>query len=407
MSGKTWIRYAMVAAAVLVAMAVVPGLVHKARATSGLNLVYVTSNVGATPNMNSVFAWSNDGAGNLTPVAGSPYLTGGTGFFDPDALTASHLADNEIAIDFINYRLYTVNADSNTIAALNINSDGSLTPVAGSPFPSLGIEPLSLTISKVALSSNRPALSVANMGQDPNQTSKVGSITVFQINTDGSLRAVPGGDVVLGTNSIPTQVQTGQPSGKKVLAMQIGTMSSTVLSTLYSYEMGPNGNLQALSTATVPAGDFLVGMAVNTAKPVVYAGYPSNTAFNVYALNKDTGALTYIQTVPSAGTALCWLRVNSAGSRLYTIESESNSLTVYDLSHAEYPSQIQHITVNPGGPTEAAFDPTGQFLYVLTGLTLHILNVSPVDGTLTETAPPVTMNLAAGEHPIGVATVLR
>src|SRR5712691_10489278 len=42
------------------------------------NLVYINGNITAT-GQNAVIALVNDGAGNLTPLAGSPFATGGTG----------------------------------------------------------------------------------------------------------------------------------------------------------------------------------------------------------------------------------------------------------------------------------------------------------------------------------------
>lgn len=63
-----------------------------AHAQRGPNVVYVESNIGKVANQNSVFAWTNDGQGNLTPIAGAPFLTGGTGFYSsiPAVANAIH-----------------------------------------------------------------------------------------------------------------------------------------------------------------------------------------------------------------------------------------------------------------------------------------------------------------------------
>ena len=47
--------------------------------------IYVESNAGTVPDQNSVFAFSNDGAGNLTALPGFRYLTGGIGVSVPDS----------------------------------------------------------------------------------------------------------------------------------------------------------------------------------------------------------------------------------------------------------------------------------------------------------------------------------
>src|SRR5689334_4697502 len=46
------------------------------------DVVYVESNI-STPGGNSILAFRRDAQGNLTPLPGSPFLTGGTGVIDP------------------------------------------------------------------------------------------------------------------------------------------------------------------------------------------------------------------------------------------------------------------------------------------------------------------------------------
>ena len=48
---------------------------------NGPTFVYVESNI-KTPNGNSIFAFRRDADGSLTPVNGSPFLTGGAGVQD-------------------------------------------------------------------------------------------------------------------------------------------------------------------------------------------------------------------------------------------------------------------------------------------------------------------------------------
>jgi len=78
--------------------------------------------------------------------------------------------------------------------------------------------------------------------------------------------------------------------------------------------------------------------------------------------------------------------------------------------------QVQHFTMMPGGEaTNLKLDPTGNFLYVLglqpstktPGNFLHVLNVSSVDGSLTETLSPITIPVHAGEVPMGLAVVMK
>jgi DNA-binding beta-propeller fold protein YncE len=71
---------------------------------------------------NNVSVYVIDGStGALGQVTGSPFASGGQG---PSAL----------AVDANSTVLYVTNAVTNDIAALAIGGDGSLKPVAGSPF---------------------------------------------------------------------------------------------------------------------------------------------------------------------------------------------------------------------------------------------------------------------------------
>src|SRR5690348_4835514 len=57
-----------------------------------LNAVYVQSNI-SSAGQNSVLGFSIDTQGNLTPLPGSPYQTGGTGWAVPDGELLGFQAD--------------------------------------------------------------------------------------------------------------------------------------------------------------------------------------------------------------------------------------------------------------------------------------------------------------------------
>jgi len=267
---------AICAALLLAALVVSPVLIHKAHASNPLNLVYVTSNIGSVPNMNSVYAWTNDGSGNLTPVSGSPYLTGGTGFYDPNYQTFSDEADKELVISSATNRLFTVNADSNTIAVMNVSSTGSLTPVAGSPFASGGQEPLSLAVSNGVLAEGQSVLTVDNMADDPNQADGAASLNTFVITGSGTLGTIPNSTVSLGVGANPTQVEAITGSTNFVAA--VGRGSGSLPPTVYMFHMA-RGVLTLVHDLQVPVGGALIGMAVDPISPTMYVGYPSASQF--------------------------------------------------------------------------------------------------------------------------------
>jgi 6-phosphogluconolactonase (cycloisomerase 2 family) len=401
-------RIIAICAALLPAgLAVSPVLLHKAHASNPLNLVYVTSNIGSVPNMNSVFAWANDGSGKLTPVSGSPYLTGGTGYYDPTNATFSNEADHELIISSATNRLFTVNANSNTVAVMNVNSDGSLTPVTGSPFASGGQEPLSLAISNGVLNSGLSVLTVDNMADDPNQVDTVADLNTLVIKTNGSLGTIPNSAVPLTVGSYLMNVDVTSPTtGDFVTSVQRG--SSVSLPPIISmYHMSSRGVLSLAHTLTEPVGGALIGIAVNPISPLLYVGYPSAMAYDVVQYGATNGGLTLLHAIPARGDALCWLLVNNAGTVLYTVQYGSGTIAVYDITKASSPVVVQNFYLSGTHPTPSnpGFDTTGQFLYVITDQLLHVLNVSQTDGTLTETVSPVTIPVPTGEEPIGVASI--
>src|SRR5437868_1915431 len=120
-------------------------LLCAATAFAQQNLVYINANI-TTPGGNGVIALVNDGAGNLTPLTGSPFATGGTGVGPASnpMVDAQWDSDGEIILNAAGSLLFAVNGDSNNIAAFKVNADGTLTAISGSPFASGGPQPASI-----------------------------------------------------------------------------------------------------------------------------------------------------------------------------------------------------------------------------------------------------------------------
>ena len=70
--------------------------------------------------------------GSLTPVAGSPF--------------AAVSGPISVAVDLSGRFVYVANAGSNNVSAYRLDDNGSLIPVPGSPFP-VGNEPESVAFS--------------------------------------------------------------------------------------------------------------------------------------------------------------------------------------------------------------------------------------------------------------------
>src|SRR5215467_14310123 len=122
------------------------GLVGGAGVQAQTNAVYLNANIGTVSNANVVLGYSNDGLGNLTPLPGSPYLTGGTGSAPAagNSLGLQTDDDQQVIINNAGTLLGTVNGFSNTVSMFTINSDASLTLASGSPTNSGGPQPVSI-----------------------------------------------------------------------------------------------------------------------------------------------------------------------------------------------------------------------------------------------------------------------
>ena len=102
-------------------------------------------------------------------------------------------------------------------------------------------------------------------------------------------------------------------------------------------------------------------------------------------------------------------RPSPSGTRIYSGETGSGTISVYDATNPGNPKQLQHFTLTPSGSLPAALklDPTGQFLYVVDrGGSLHVLNVAG-DGTVTETHAAVNLGMPSGAIPMGLVTMSK
>ncbi len=384
-----------------------------ARAQGQLNAVYFESNVGSVTGQNSIYGFSNDGAGNLTTLPGSPYLTGGTGVFDPGGLSNSFDADQQVIVNKAGTLMFAVNGDSNNISVFNINSDGSLTPIAGSPFDSAGSDPGSLSLDET---STPQILAVANKGSDPNQIDGPPNYATFLVDATGAL--TPTGQVVtIAAGSSPSQVIL-HPAGHLLITddFQAHTMST--------YRYTSAGAMTLLHSASPQNGGNFLGLALHPTQSIVYAATPSPTQgknfMSAYKFQTNTGALTFQSIVKNGGRATCWIAVNAAGTKFYDSETVSNTVSVYDLTNATKPAFQQQIMLPTGGtPVNLTVDPTQKFVYVLQDRGVkEIAAGNPVqarlltltinsDGTLSALNPPVPITLPTGETPVGIATVLK
>jgi 6-phosphogluconolactonase (cycloisomerase 2 family) len=132
----------------------------------------------------------------------------------------------------------------------------------------------------------------------------------------------------------------------------------------------------------------------------------------------STGHLNFIRSVPNSGMAICWIRSNTSGTRLYTANTGDNSISVYDTTLPLQPVEIEHLVLKGvGNAVQITLDPREDFLYVITqrasasiplgkGNTLHVLKIQKTTGkVIEEGASFVKLSLPPGTRPQGVAAV--
>jgi 6-phosphogluconolactonase len=381
--------------AVLMLLAIALGSAPSAHAQ--LNLVYVEGNI-SNGSGNMVLGFSNDGAGNLTPLSGSPYLTGGfgvTGVFSDVQFDS----DGELLTNSAGSLLFAVNGNSNTLSSFSVNSDGSLTATAGSPFSSGGQDPVSLAVKEHTYTNGDSLMVVVNKSSDPLQTGAP-SYTTFEVSPSGSMTLNSGSTLSLPAGTSPGQVLT-RP-GARVQFFGVEFMNDKVV----NYKASKAGILSEVSEDN--AGNATLGGVLHPTRPAVYVGLPG---INQISINKydSAGNLSILRKISNPGVLVCWLAMNAAGTRLYSGETGSGSVTVYDTTNAGNPTQLQHFILSPSGslPAHLKVDPTGKFLYVVDRVgSLHVLGID-ANGMLSENHAPTNLGLPPGGIPMGLVVMTK
>jgi 6-phosphogluconolactonase (cycloisomerase 2 family) len=204
--------------------------------------------------------------GSLTPLAGSPYAVGSFPI--------------GIAEDPAGKFVYVTNLNDGTVSAFKAQADGSLAPLTPASNATVTVGSLP---GYPAVDSSGAFLYVPNSGD--------GTISAFQINsTDGSLTAVAGSPFDTGAGNAgagPTMVAV-LPSGK-FLYVTDGNNNKVIGMTI------TNGALSA--PVPNPAGILPQGLAIDPSGAFLVAANQLDNTLTYYTINGTTGALTVGKTV--------------------------------------------------------------------------------------------------------------
>jgi 6-phosphogluconolactonase len=336
--------------------AVIPGPVPQ-----NANFAFV-----ANMNSNTISGFSLDPkSGALSPLAGSPFAAG-TG---PEFMAA----------DPTGKFLFVANSGSSDVSVFQITSQtGTLTAVPGSPFPA-GTRP-----EGIAVDPGGKFVFVANQASN--------SISVFNLATDGSLSPVSGSPFpaahpfglainpsgkVLYANNFPDSMAADLNSVSAFLIAPNGALSPLAGSP--SPTANSSGFASSIGMAIDPQGKFLF-VADHMAQAIV--------PFDIAAA---TGALTPASALPTAA-ASCGVGCHNNSLRVtvhpsdqfvYATNVQAGTVSAFTiitggLSHIADFNTGQH-------PFGVALDPSGSFLYVANKVdnTVSAFSVSTSTGMLS------------------------
>ncbi len=323
---------------------------------------------------NAVLGYVRHDDGSLSPLSGNPFYTAGTGMNnDTHAKLGPHDNDTPLIISPNGKYLFTVNTHSNTIAAFTIHDDGSLKQVKGSPFPSHGVGPNSLSISG-------HTLLAANRNEDYHQLEELrgranASYVSFVVEDDGALRKVS--KIEVEGSQKPTQIHASQTEPAIAFGSDfqvdadfdgdeqrsfVAGLKPSVQGQLHVFQIGHGSVLTEKRRLQVPetnaeykykgmAGvpSMPLGIWTHPKQPLLYVGFVTRNELGVYHFTKE-GEMHFKGSVANSGQDICWVLPNKEGTRLYTVNNlprpdlgqKAATVTTYDISgeHAEKPLEI-------------------------------------------------------------------
>ena len=350
-------RLRSVAAGLAVALAALAPTATRAQAP--MNVVYVMTNASNPAIGNAVLAYTRGADGALTLLGTFPTDGIGPG---PSFAFGPNASDRNLVFGDGGSTLFAVNGGSDSIAAFRVNPDGSLTTIPGSPIPSLGTDPVSVAVSG-------STLLAANTAQDPNrpELSQPDYASLSLQRSHGLLYGIPRSIIASDIGSSPSEILLA-PDGRVAFG------NNFLGGTLLSFAVSERGRLTQTGEQALPIGLFEpsgalpdpLGLEVHPSRPVLYVGFPFINQVGVYRYDRR-GRLSFVGSVGNTGAANCWLKANSRGDRLYTANTGDRSVSVYDISNAERPVQIQNVVLSgSGGLFQIDIDGSNSYFYALT-----------------------------------------
>lgn len=341
--------------------------------------VYVDDN---TTGQNTIAAFAEEPDGTLAPLAGSPFNAGGAG--SGSGLTSQ----GAIQVTSDGRYVIAVDAGSNQVSVLRARRQGGLKLV--SVVASGGLTP-------VSVAEHDGLVYVANAGAGGS------SYTGFTLNAGGHLDPLAGSTV-----SLPDAAQPGDvlfnSTGTNLVGTRVGS------SQIDSFSVGSDGRLTPAAGSPFAAqsvGPF--GSEFRPTEPSQLfvsnahagAGNGSVSAFSV----AGDGTLASIGASPFADnqTAACWVEITHDGQFLFTVNTGSGSISRYSIAPDGTLTLVGSTPVSSQrgvGAVDARLGTDGRALYVNESRVATIGEFSVNGSALTETG---SVSLPAGATAAGLA----
>ncbi len=332
---------------------------------------------GNTATANTIDGFARHADGSLTPLAGSPFSAGGAG------LGTGLASQGAIQISPDGRYLLAVDAGSNQVSVLRITANG-VPVLAGQPVSSGGITPVSLAVSPSGL------VYVANQGNGGSGYSG------FRLGSGGSLTPIAGSMV-----TVPDGSGLGDVFFNAFGNHLIGTRTGTSL--IDSFVVLPDGHLLAAQGSPFTGqGLGQLGAEFSPVNPsLLFVSNAHNGAgLGTVSAYRDGlfGQLSPIGSSPYADgqTAPCWVEISHDGRYLFTVNTGSGNVSSYSINPDGSLVLIGSFAIKGGGADiDARLSPDGRYLLV-DGSGMHFVSVFAVHGgTLTE-VPSSPTPLPAG-----------
>jgi 6-phosphogluconolactonase len=363
MRKRTWLA---AGGTLLVASIGLFGAVGAASASTASPVTGYTYVDGNTATANTVDGYARHADGSLTPLAGSPFAAGGAG------LGTGLASQGAIQATQDGRYLLAVDAGSNQISVLRVTA-GGVPVLVGQPVSSGGIKPVSVAVSPSGL------VYVANSGTGGS------NYTGFRLSFNGTLTPIPGS-----TYSVPDSAGLGDVFFNAYGNHLIGTRTGT--SQIDSFVVLPSGRLLAAQGSPFTGqGLGQLGAEFSPTDPsqLFVSNAHNGALLGTVSAYHDSffGQLTPIGASPYADgqTAPCWVEISHDGKYLFTVNTGSGTVSSYSINRDGSLALIGSFTINGGGADiDARLSPDGHYLLV-DGSGMHFVSVFAVNGgTLTE-----------------------